>query len=201
MVKADLENPPVVRARELDEKWRAMRVPTGLDRANILSLPEMRDALKARPRLRERIRTVPPSVITPPEGVRPTPPDDGAENVFVARSVPPDVSAKTYQRSRAFYEQVGKAAPKEDPNTVQASVILISGCQDNQTSADIGFNGLFTWMVKKVWNDGAFAEDHRDFHKQIKDRVTQRSPEQSPCLFPIGAETEPFIRQRPYAVE
>ncbi len=37
-----------------------------------------------------------------------------------------------------------------------ASLILISGCQDNQTSMDGDHNGAFTEQVLKVWNQGAF---------------------------------------------
>ena len=108
---------------------------------------------------------------------------------------------KTYEQNRAFYEEKGKAAPKEDPEKVKASVILISGCEDSQTSADIGFNGLFTWMLKKVWNDGAFTGDHHKFHKGIREQVKERNPEQLPFFFTIGTPNEVFIQQRPYKVE
>ena len=37
------------------------------------------------------------------------------------------------------------------------AVILISGCQDNQTSMDGDHNGAFTEQLLKVWNDGAFS--------------------------------------------
>jgi len=39
---------------------------------------------------------------------------------------------------------------------IKASVLLISGCQDNQLSQDGAFNGLFTGTLKKVWNGGIF---------------------------------------------
>jgi metacaspase-1 len=35
-------------------------------------------------------------------------------------------------------------------------VILISGCQENQLSADGESNGLFTSQLLHTWNDGLF---------------------------------------------
>ena len=42
-------------------------------------------------------------------------------------------------------------------------MVLISGCQDNQTSADGDFNGLFTSKLLNVWNEGKFKKGHRAF--------------------------------------
>lgn len=200
MRKADLENPPALRIRELDKKWKSLRVPARLDRAKILSLPEMREAVRKREYLRERIRTLPLSTPIPDEDVTPTPAGDEAEDVLLSRSISPASSVKTYEQNRRFYEDLGKAAPKEDQEKVKASVILISGCEDPQMSADIGFNGLFTWMLKKVWNSGVFIGDHQKFHEDIRERVKEENPEQVPYFFVINTN-EVFVQQRPYTVE
>ena len=200
MKKADMENPPPTRVRELDEKWRVLRVPLKLERARILALPEMREAIGKRPDLRDRIRSLPPSAPKPDEGATPTPPGDEAEHVFVSRSMPPGISVKTYQEHRTHYQQLGKVAPKEG-SQVKASVILISGCEDAQTSAEIGMNGLFTYMLKKVWDNGAFTGDHQKFHEDIRKSVKQENPDKEPYFFPIGTAPDAFIRQQPYKVE
>jgi hypothetical protein len=36
---------------------------------------------------------------------------------------------------------------------IKAPVLLISGCQDNQYSADGAFNGLFTSQLLTVWKE------------------------------------------------
>ncbi len=201
MIKRDMENPPSIRARELDEEWEQLRVPVKLDRAKIFSLPEMREAVRVRPYLRNRTRSLPPSIRTPSEDTTPEPEEDEADRVFVSRSMSPAASMKTYKQNQSFYDELGKAAPQEDPNQVKASVILISGCKDTQTSADIGFNGLFTWMLKRAWNNGAFTGDHHQFHEKIRDLVKGENPQQTPNFFLTGEPNDVFIGQRPYTVK
>src|SRR5688572_28703960 len=74
------------------------------------------------------------------------------------RVMPEDVARRTYRQNADFYDGLqvkasrkrgrgrgGKRAKEGDG--VQASVRLISGCQDNQLSADGTFNGLFTGVL------------------------------------------------------
>src|SRR5205085_2503605 len=64
-----------------------------------------------------------------------------------------------------------------------ASLVLISGCQDNQTSMDGDHNGAFTEQVLNVWNQGKFSGNYAQFHARIKARMP---PTQSPNLFALG---------------
>jgi len=201
MKKLDMENPPPMRIIELEEKWKLLRVPPMLNRAKIISLPEMREAVRIRPNLRDRIKILPPSRREPNDVAIPQPLKPEEEYVFVTRSIPPGISVKTYEQNRSFYDEKGSAAPREDSGQVKASVMLISGCEDSQTSADIGFNGLFTWMLKNVWDGGAFAGDHHGFHEEIRDRVLIENAGQSPDFFMIGEPNDLFIKQRPYTVK
>lgn len=204
MIRTDWESPPAGRIRELDDRWKTLRVPAKLDRAKFLAMPEMRKAIKERAYLRDRIRSLPPSTPRPGEAATPTPPEAEAERIFVSRAMPPGISATTYQQNKTFYDELGEAAPREDSAQVKASVILISGCEDAQASADIGFNGLFTWMLKRVWNNGAFTGDHRKFREDIRQAVEAENSEQSPYFFEIGEDDEhreEFIQQQPYTVE
>ena len=200
MTKIDLESPTPVRVRELDEMWKRLRVPPKLDRMKMLSLPEMREAVRLRPYLRDRVGTLPPATPETDETTIPQPVEVEAERIFLSRSMPPGILMKTYEQNRTFYDEKGKAAPREDSDQVKASVMLISGCEDSQASADIGFNGLFTWMLKKEWNNGAFSGDHRQFHENIRNRVQSENAGQSPAFFLVGEENEEFIGQRPYTV-
>lgn len=201
MKKIDMENPRESRIRELDEMWKRLRVPPKLDRLKVLSLPEMREAVRVRTYLRDRIGSLPPPSPQPTEAAPPQPVEPEAERVFVSRSIPPGVSMKTYEQNRTFYDALGKAAPRQDLGQVKASVILISGCKDTQGSVDIGFNGLFTWMLRKVWSNGAFTGDHRKFHEDIRERVKQQNPDQVPDFLAIGMAPDAFIGQRPYTVK
>ena len=76
------------------------------------------------------------------------------------------------------------------------AAILISGCQDNQTSMDGDPNGAFTGALLKVWNNGGFVGDYARFHKQI---VKGLPASQTPNLFPLGAAGR-FLKQQPFRV-
>ena len=110
----------------------------------------------------------------------------------------PDVAARTYRGNRAFYDRILKEARlRARKASVKASVLLISGCQDNQTSADGAFNGLFTGTMLRVWNNGRFKGDYRTFHKQI---VKHMPPVQTPNYFTAGVANAGFEAQVPFTI-
>ena len=81
----------------------------------------------------------------------------------------------------------------------KAAVVLISGCQDNQSSMDGEFNGAFTEQLLRVWDNGAFAGNYGSFHARIRARLPAS---QSPNLFTLGpAEAlTAFVAQAPFTV-
>ena len=201
--RRDLENPSPARIRELDKKWKNFRVPLKMDRLKIMSSPEMRKAIKERTNLREAIRAVPVAARRPIDSTVTTapPPEIAAERVFVSRTMPWGASIQAYQKNKTFYDDLGKAALKEDSEQVKAWVILISGCQDNQYSSDLGYNGLFTFAIKEVWDGGSFTGDHHKFHEDIRERVQQMNPEQVSNYSTVEEEHPPFSQQKPYTVD
>lgn len=82
-------------------------------------------------------------------------------------------------------------------NPIKATVLLISGCQDNQLSLDGLVNGLFTSKLKNVWSNGAFRDDYEKFHKTI---VHTMPATQTPNFFVIGSRNEQFLKQKPFTV-
>lgn len=137
-----------------------------------------------------------------------------------SKLMPPAVAIRTYREHQKFYDDlqrdVAKAAGETltvDPDTVLAgiavsprltalaqefrpAVILISGCQDNQTSLDGDHNGAFTEQLLQVWNHGAFKGNYAKFHALIKAGMPAS---QTPNLFTLGTTTG-FIRQTPFKV-
>ncbi|MEY8879299.1 MAG: caspase family protein [Leptothrix sp. (in: b-proteobacteria)] len=77
---------------------------------------------------------------------------------------------------------------------VKAGIVLISGCQDNQTSMDGLHNGAFTEQLLKVWRGGLFKGNHALFHARIRGGMP---PTQSPRLYTLGA-TAAFVAQAPF---
>lgn len=142
-----------------------------------------------------------------------------------ARLMPPAVALRVYTAHQAFYDKlqadVAKAAAARksavvDPDAALAqvsqvgaaahatalvgafkpSVLLISGCQDNQTSMDGLHNGAFTESLLKVWNQGKFKGDYNLFHQRIRAGLPAT---QSPNLFVLGSSAA-FIKQAPFSV-
>ncbi len=149
----------------------------------------------------------------------PPPPPPGQR----AKIMPPAVANRVYGAHQAFYDKLQKdvaAASKAravvDPDAALANValaggavqaatlvgafkpavLLISGCQDNQTSLDGEHNGAFTESLLAVWKHGKFKGDYRAFHAHIRAGLP---PSQSPNLFVLGPAAK-FVAQAPFTV-
>ncbi len=112
------------------------------------------------------------------------------------RVMPPDKARQTVRQNREFYRDIAGKLP-DQPSPIQATVRLISGCQDNQLSLDGTFNGLFTGTLLKVWNDGAFRRNYARFHASILSRMPS---DQSPNHMVIGAPNPDYDEQKPFTI-
>ena len=113
------------------------------------------------------------------------------------RAMPESTAVATYVQNREFYDELQNKTKteKETLRSIQATVILISGCQDNQLSADGTFNGLFTAKLKLIWSAGAFQGSHPEFRDAI---VAQMPAHQSPNYYVIGGSNPSFEAERPW---
>jgi hypothetical protein len=137
------------------------------------------------------------------------------------RMMPPAIALRTYRDHRDFYDTLQHAVAAKagkagvvDPDAALAqlgvnstrlttvvqtfapAVILISGCQDNQTSMDGEFNGAFTGRLLQVWNNGGFTGNYTQFRNMV---VAGLPPTQTPNLFVLGSAAS-FLKQRPFTV-
>jgi hypothetical protein len=133
--------------------------------------------------------------------------------------MPAAVAMRTYRDHQTFYDKlqldVAKAAGGAvvDPDTAiakvavsgrlssiakdfAASLVLISGCQDNQTSMDGDHNGAFTEQLLQVWDQGRFVGNHALFHSKVR---AQMPATQSPNLFTLG-KAGAFLAETPFSV-
>ena len=141
-----------------------------------------------------------------------------------SKMMPPSVAARTYTLHKKFYDKIqndiarqARAARNVDPDAalaqlhasatdrvtglaakMEAAVILISGCQDNQTSMDGDHNGAFTEQLLRVWDAGRFKKDgnYVHFHAAIKAGLPST---QTPNLFVLGPASA-FAKERPFTV-
>lgn len=92
-----------------------------------------------------------------------------------SRLVPVATAMATYQKNAEVYDNL----PRGELPPPKASVLLISGCQDNQTSLDGMRNGKFTGTLRRVLNHkpasmfskaslGGYKGSYSSLHAQIR---------------------------------
>ncbi|MGW2326091.1 caspase family protein [Streptomyces sp. NPDC001700] len=123
--------------------------------------------------------------------------DDPREIGRRLRAMPQPVQAAVYARDRDLYDRIQKTRTAKDLARIDAGVLHISGCQDNQTSADGTVNGLFTGTLLEVWRGGVFPGSYRALHREI---VRRMPPDQTPHLATAGAARPAFAGQRPFTI-
>jgi lysophospholipase L1-like esterase len=121
------------------------------------------------------------------------------------RLLPLGVAVRTFREHRDFYTAIGRQFRGVDEGLLvkelnwplRGSVLLISGCQDNQTSQDGMGNGRFTQELLQVWNEGRFKGNWQEFHR----RILAGMPEtQSPNLMLIGRSPETLASMPPFTI-
>ena len=135
--------------------------------------------------------------------------------------MPAPVAMRTYREHQAFYDKLqkdvaagGAASRVVDPDAalaqvaasgrltaiveqVQPAVILISGCQDNQTSMDGEHNGAFTEQLLQGLEPGRASRATTPTSTRAS---RPRLPAtQSPNLFTLGPAGA-FLAQKPFSV-
>ncbi len=124
-------------------------------------------------------------------------PSDGTQAVRY-RAMPKDIALRVYRKNRDFYNKILEDPKiKEAKDAVKASVLLLSGCQDNQFSSDGVANGLFTSQLLAVWREGAFKGNYKKFHRDILSRMP---PDQTPNYYRTGVKDAKFEAQTPFTV-
>jgi hypothetical protein len=120
-----------------------------------------------------------------------------AETGNQPRVLPLDVQSATYKAHKSLYAGLQASNPSADKVEIGASVILISGCQDNQLSYDGHDNSRFTGTLLKVWRGGKFKGDIVRFTRSV---VSRMPIYQSPSLFRVGTPNPGFEKQRPFTI-
>jgi metacaspase-1 len=115
------------------------------------------------------------------------------------RALPRDKMIATYRQNADLYDGIQKAVPSStnSESDVAATVLLISGCQDDQLSLDGFSNGRFTEEFLSVWQKGAWKGDYRNFHEAIRSRMPDY---QQPNYFPVGSPNPAFEQQDPLTI-
>jgi metacaspase-1 len=114
------------------------------------------------------------------------------------RAMPREVGIAVENANSALYRAIQKENRGAEKTKVNASILLVSGCMDNQTSMDGDSNGAFTGTLKKVWNGGKFNGDYR----KLRDKIVSLMPStQTPNYYFVGAVNAAYEGQKPFSIE
>lgn len=114
-----------------------------------------------------------------------------------AKSIPFKRALSLYRKQHPLYDSLQYVAGQASKAQVMASVLLISGCQDDQLSRDGPVNGAFTGRLKEVWDGGKFSGNYKEFHGKIEGPMPDS---QKPNYFLVGAPNADFEAQSPFEV-
>lgn len=104
-------------------------------------------------------------------------------------------ASRCHEMHRAYYDSIQQETVPADNVEVQASVVLLGACQDNQFAGDGPRNGAFTAALRKVWANGKF----RGGLWRFRDTIAKAMPPwQTPSYFAVGRSNPAFERQQPF---
>lgn len=138
--------------------------------------------------------------------LRAAPPGASVAQPVRSRLMPASVAQACYRDHQAFYDGLNRELDAKwkgaalDPDSALANLrlsararkavknfrpaaLLLSGCQDRQTSGDGERNGVFTAALLKVWAEGKFRGSHTALHARI---LKHMPSDQTPNLFTLG---------------
>ncbi|MCE5245082.1 MAG: caspase family protein [Syntrophobacteraceae bacterium] len=132
-------------------------------------------------------------------------PAPALEEGVKSRLLPLQIAARTFRQNRDFYTELGRkplragerVLVRELDMPLRGSLLLISGCQDNQTSLDGIANGRFTQELLRVWDEGRFSGDWRGLHRRI---VAGMPPYQTPNLMLLGRSPATLAAMHPFSI-
>ena len=96
---------------------------------------------------------------------------------------------------RGTYQFVQALSGPRRGRSYAASVLALTGCQDDELSYDGDTNGHFTGALLDVWAGGAFSGDYRAFHAAIVGRMLY---DQTPGLDTENVLDPGFVLEKPF---
>jgi hypothetical protein len=123
--------------------------------------------------------------LVPPAGLLGAPP----------RRMPLRVEDRDYEARREVYDEIQDQTPGRDAadGRLASTVVLLSGCQDNQFSYDGPVNGAFTGAFLQVWDQGRFVGSLSRLVKAVRSRMP---PEQTPNYYSTGHRNSWFLSRQ-----
>lgn len=112
------------------------------------------------------------------------------------RGAPVEVQRRVLRKHRDQYVEIRRSVPRDA--TPSASLILLSGCQDNQESMEIDGHGVFTAALLDHFERPEPNQTYRSLHTSIS---REMPPTQSPGLLTLGPAWQALVEQTPFEIQ
>jgi len=133
-------------------------------------------------------------------------PGQDPETMIILKNFPEEEAKRVYIEHKSFYQKIKAKAMESKEKEVKASVKLIAGCQDIESSYVLPSdeNSLLTMEINRVWDAGQFVGTTVEFFEQVKKGVKDIAYEnrifQEPNLYDVGMKNEKFDTQKPFGI-
>ena len=122
------------------------------------------------------------------------------------REVPEFQAVAHFQKEKIFFNDL-RAKIAASQKKIQANLISLGACKDNDKTADGPVHGRFTEALLNVWDGGHFVGDYNQFRANIEANLAvqqpNRNPKQTPVLLPKQGDigfSQAFFLQRPFTI-
>ena len=114
------------------------------------------------------------------------------------RQLPDHGQAMIRREKQAIFREQTRHVPREGRRPVNASVLSLTACRQDQFALDGDVHGAFTEALLSVWDRGRFRGGHASFHDAITRRIGRSN--QVPQLKITGAPDPTFLAQTPFTL-
>lgn len=126
--------------------------------------------------------------------------DEVIEDDFIfSRAMPRRAALGTMRQNRSRYIDIQRSLPDPRPD-IKASVRLLSGCQEHEQSFGNKKTGRFTEAIKKVFDNGAFEGNYKQFHSAVVKAVSKAMNPQTPGHSFVGVANADFDKESPFKI-
>ncbi|CAA6807836.1 MAG: Metacaspase [uncultured Sulfurovum sp.] len=133
-------------------------------------------------------------------------PGQDPKEMLLSKHFPDEEAERIYIEHKSMYLKIKQEASEFLDKEVKASVKLIAGCQDVESSYVLPHdeNSLLTKELNRIWDAGQFVGTTDEFFNQIKESVEVIAHEnriyQMPNHYTIGKTNEKFNTQKPFGI-
>ena len=110
-----------------------------------------------------------------------------------------EVRERVLAHDKAFYDRISEQLKTNRlrPKDLKTSVMLMSGCRDDQVSMDDGTHGVFTKNLLEVWDQQkSRLRDYRELVVAVRERMSGQEPQ----INAIGRVNVDFVAERPFTI-